>query len=257
MVFPLRRGFKLVLVRHGESVWNKENRFTGWTDVALTEKGREEARLGGKALLSHGFRFDQVYTSVLKRAVSTMNLILSELDQEYLPIMKHWRLNERHYGALQGLSKAETAEKHGEEKVLIWRRSFDIPPPELEVADPRHPCKDFRYSHLPVDVLPKTECLKDCINRVLPFWYDHIAPDILMGKQVLVVAHGNSLRGLIKHLDNISDTNIIRLNVPTGVPLVYELDNNLKPVKNDYLVDPAELKKKLEDVANQGKAKKT
>ena len=255
MLSSINRNFRLVLVRHGESSWNKENRFTGWTDVPLTSKGQEEARLGGKMLLENQYKFDQVYTSVLQRAINTMNLILSELGQEYLPITKHWRLNERHYGALQGLNKAETAAKHGEEKVLIWRRSYDIPPPELEESDPRHPLHDPRYMSIPKDVLPKTECLKDCIQRVLPFWYDHIAPDILKGKQVLVVAHGNSLRGLVKHLDNISDKDIIGKNIPTGVPLVYELDKNLKPIKSFYLMDPKELKAKIEAVANQGKAK--
>jgi 2,3-bisphosphoglycerate-dependent phosphoglycerate mutase len=232
-----------------------ENRFTGWTDVPLTAKGELEARTGGKMLLSNNFKFDQVYTSVLKRAINTMNLILAEMSQEYLPVFKHWRLNERHYGALQGLNKAETAALHGEEKVKIWRRSFDIPPPPLEESDPRHPKTDRRYEHLAHDVLPKTECLKDCIERVLPFWYDHIAADILKGKEVLVVAHGNSLRGLVKHLDNISDKDIISLNIPTGVPLVYELDSKLKPISQKYLISDEELKAKMEAVANQGKAK--
>lgn len=255
MLNPLRRSFKLVLVRHGESSWNKENRFTGWTDVPLTAKGQQEASQGGKWLHQGDFAFDQVYTSVLRRAITTMNLILSELGQEYLPVTKHWRLNERHYGALQGLNKAETAAKHGEEKVLIWRRSYDIPPPELEEVDIRHPVHDSRYANLPRDVLPKTECLKDCVNRVLPFWYDYIAPDILRGKRVLVVAHGNSLRGLVKHLDGISDKDIVGLNIPTGVPLVYELDKDLRPIKKEYLGDPSELKAKMDAVANQGKAK--
>lgn len=251
------RNYRLVLVRHGESQWNLENRFTGWTDVPLTAKGEQEARQGGKLLLSNQFRFDQVYTSVLKRAINTMNLILSEMNQEYLPVYKHWRLNERHYGALQGLNKAETAALHGEEKVKIWRRSYDIPPPELQDNDERHPKYDKRYEHLAKDVLPKTECLKDCIERVLPFWYDHIAADILRGKQVLVVAHGNSLRGLVKHLDSINEKDILALNIPTGVPLVYELNEDLKPISKNYLISEAELKAKMEAVANQGKVKQS
>lgn len=255
MLNNLRRFYRLVLVRHGESSWNKENRFTGWTDVPLTSRGEEEARIGGKALLQKEFQFDIVYTSMLKRAINTMSLILSELKQDSLPIVKHWRLNERHYGALQGLNKAETAAKHGDEKVHIWRRSYDIPPPELEKNDPRCPSNDHRYAHVPRDILPRTECLKDCVGRVLPFWYDHIAADILRNKQVLVVAHGNSLRGLIKHLDNISDKDIVSLNIPTGVPLVYHLDENLKPTKHYYLMDDKELKAKIEAVANQAKVK--
>lgn len=255
MLGHIVRNYRLVLVRHGESQWNLENRFTGWTDVPLTAKGEQEARQGGRMLTSNNFRFDQVYTSVLKRAINTMNLILSEMNQEYLPVFKHWRLNERHYGALQGLNKAETAALHGEEKVKIWRRSYDIPPPSLESNDERHPKFDKRYQHLPQDVLPKTECLKDCIERVLPFWYDHIAADILKGKEVLVVAHGNSLRGLVKHLDNINEKDILALNIPTGVPLVYELDNDLKPVSKKYLISEDELKAKMDAVANQGKVK--
>lgn len=255
MQYSLRRAYRLVLVRHGESVWNKENRFTGWTDVELTQRGQQEAREGGKALLEKGYKFDQVYTSVLKRAIHTMNIILSELNQDYLPTTKHWRLNERHYGALQGLNKAETAQQHGEAQVLTWRRSYDIPPPELEEADLRHPVHDLRYAGLAKDALPKTECLKDCVGRVLPFWYDYIAKDILAGKEVLVVAHGNSLRGLVKHLDGISDEEIVGLNIPTGVPMVYELNKGLKPEKRFYLLNEQELKKKMEAVANQGKAK--
>jgi 2,3-bisphosphoglycerate-dependent phosphoglycerate mutase len=255
MLNPLKRYYRLVLVRHGESEWNKENRFTGWTDVQLSLKGQEEAKLGGKLLKEKGYDFDQVYTSLLRRAINTMNFILNELNQEYLPVHKHWRLNERHYGSLQGLNKAETAAKHGEDKVLVWRRSYDIPPPGLEETDQRHPLHDPRYSSLPKDALPKTECLKDCIGRVLPFWYDHIAPDILANKKVLVVAHGNSLRSLVKHLDSITDQDIINLNIPTGVPLVYELDKDLKPLKKFYLIDEKELKAKLDAVANQGKVK--
>jgi len=255
MFSRVARNYRLVIVRHGESQWNLENRFTGWHDVALTAKGEQEARQGGKVLLSNQFKFDQVYTSVLKRAINTMNLILTEMNQEYLPVYKHWRLNERHYGALQGLNKAETAALHGEEKVKIWRRSYDIPPPELQDNDERHPKFDSRYKHLAKDVLPKSESLKDCIGRVLPFWYDHIAADILEGKQVLVVAHGNSLRSLVKHLDNISEKDILGVNIPTGVPLVYELNEDLKPISKNYLISEAELKAKMEAVANQGKAK--
>ncbi|CAG9322174.1 unnamed protein product [Blepharisma stoltei] len=252
----ISKTYRLVLVRHGESVWNLENRFTGWTDVPLTPKGVEEAKQGGKILKENNFKFDLVHTSLLKRAIQTMNFILNEIDQEYIPINKTWRLNERHYGGLQGLNKAETAAKHGEEKVLIWRRSYDIPPPELQVDDERFPGNDPRYAFLPKDVLPKTESLKECIARVLPYWYDHIGPDIINDKQVLVVAHGNSLRSLVKHLDQISDTEIVKLNIPTGVPLVYELNENLKPMRHYYLADENELKKKIEAVSNQGKKAK-
>jgi 2,3-bisphosphoglycerate-dependent phosphoglycerate mutase len=246
---------RLVLVRHGESVWNRENRFTGWTDVALSERGVIEAREGGKMLAEKGFKFDVVHTSVLKRAILTMNNILDEINQNYLPIHKHWRLNERHYGSLQGLNKAETAAAHGEDQVKLWRRSFDIPPPPLETSDPRFPGHEEKYSHLAADVLPRTECLKDTIARTLPYWHDAIAPNILAGKRVLVVAHGNSLRGLVKHLDKIDDKAIIGLNIPTGIPLVYELDESLNPLKSYYLLDEQELKKRMEAVANQGKAK--
>jgi 2,3-bisphosphoglycerate-dependent phosphoglycerate mutase len=247
--------YRLVLVRHGESTWNQENRFTGWTDVPLAVKGTEEAKEGGELLRDRNLQFDVVHTSVLKRAIQTMNIILSETDQEYLPVHKHWRLNERHYGGLQGLNKSETATLHGEEQVLVWRRSYDIPPPTLELSDPRHPVHESKYKHLPVDVLPKTECLKDCIERVLPCWYDHIAPDILAGKKVLVVAHGNSLRGLVKHLDRMSEDEILKLNIPTGIPLVYELDERLNPIRHYYLADDETVRKRIEAVANQGKAK--
>ncbi|CAG9316271.1 unnamed protein product [Blepharisma stoltei] len=247
--------YRLVLVRHGESTWNKENRFTGWTDVPLTQHGVDEAKEGGEMLRRQGLTFDVVHTSVLKRAIQTMNLVLSEIDQEYLPVNKHWRLNERHYGSLQGLNKSETAALHGEEQVLIWRRSYDIPPPSLEESDERHPAHDKRYGKLPKDCMPRTECLKDCIQRVLPYWYDAIAPDILNGKNVLIVAHGNSLRGLVKHLDNMSEEDILKLNIPTGIPLVYELNERLQPIRHYYLADEEEVRRRIEAVANQGKAK--
>ena len=249
--------YRLVLVRHGESTWNQENRFTGWTDVPLAQSGINEAKEGGDLLRSQNLEFDVVHTSVLKRAIQTMNIILSEIDQEYLPIHKHWRLNERHYGALQGLNKSETAALHGEEQVLVWRRSYDIPPPGLEVSDSRHPSFEKKYHSLPLDVLPKTECLKDCIERVLPCWYDNIAPDILAGKKVMVVAHGNSLRGLVKHLDRMSEDDILKLNIPTGIPLVYELDEKLQPIRHYYLADDETVRRRIEAVANQGKAKPT
>eukprot|EP00386_Alphamonas_edax_P011815 GDKI01037174.1.p1 GENE.GDKI01037174.1~~GDKI01037174.1.p1 ORF type:complete len:253 (-),score=117.79 GDKI01037174.1:372-1130(-) len=245
----------LVLIRHGESQWNKENRFTGWTDVPLSEIGEAEAKEGGKALREKGYKFDVVYTSVLKRAVHTAWSVLKELDQAYVPVVNTWRLNERHYGALQGLNKSETAAKHGEEQVLIWRRAYDIPPPALEKSDKRWPGNETMYKDVPKDVLPTTECLKDTIDRVLPFWFDHIAPSLLSGKTVLVAAHGNSLRGLVKHLDSMTPDAILKLNIPTGVPLVYELDENLKPLKHYYLLDEEQLKAKMDAVANQGKAK--
>ena len=247
--------YRLVLVRHGESTWNQENRFTGWTDVPLANSGVNEAREGGELIRGQNFQFDVVHTSVLKRAIQTTNIILSEIDQEYLPVTKHWRLNERHYGALQGLNKSETAALHGEEQVLIWRRSYDIPPPELELADSRHPSNELKYHNLPADILPKTECLKDCIERVLPCWYDCIAPDIIAGKKVIVVAHGNSLRGLVKHLDKMTEDEILKLNIPTGIPLVYELDEKLQPIRHYYLADEETVKRRIEAVANQGKAK--
>ena len=247
--------YRLVMIRHGESTWNQENRFTGWTDIPLTQKGVEESREGGQLLAQQSFNFDVVHTSVLKRAIQTMNVVLSEIDQEYVTIKKHWRLNERHYGALQGLNKSETAAKHGEDQVQVWRRSYDIPPPQLEETDDRYPGHELKYRHVPVECLPKTECLKDCIERTLPYWYDCIAPDILSGKQVMVIAHGNSLRGLVKHLDQMSEEDIVGLNIPTGVPLVYELDERLRPIRHYYLADEEELKKRIEAVASQGKAK--
>jgi 2,3-bisphosphoglycerate-dependent phosphoglycerate mutase len=248
--------YKIVLLRHGESQWNKENRFTGWTDVDLSEKGEEEARKAGKTMKEAGYDFDIVFTSVLKRAIRTMTLALGEMDLWWLPVVKSWRLNERHYGALQGLNKAETAAKYGDEQVHIWRRSYDVQPPALEVTDERYPGFDRRYHDLSKAELPLTECLKDTVARFLPFWHETVAPAIKSGKRVIIVAHGNSLRSLVKYLDNIPDDEIVELNIPTGVPLVYELDEDLKPIQHYYLGDPEEVKKLAEAVANQGKAKK-
>ena len=246
---------KLVLVRHGESIWNKENRFTGWTDVDLTEKGREEAKEAARLLQQEGFTFDVAFTSVLKRAIRTLWIIMDEMDLMWIPVERSWRLNERHYGALQGLNKAETAAKFGEEQVLIWRRSYDTPPPALERSDPRWPGHDPRYRDLSEDELPLTECLKDTVARFLPYWHETIAPTIRAGKRVIIAAHGNSLRALVKYLDGISDQDIVGLNIPTGVPLVYELDDDLKPVSHTYLGDPEAVKKAMEAVASQGKAR--
>lgn len=247
--------YKLVLIRHGESLWNLENRFTGWTDVGLTEKGSLEAHTGGKSLKEAGFVFDLAYTSVLKRAIKTLWIVLEELEQEWIPVVRAWQLNERHYGALQGLNKAEMAVKFGEDQVKIWRRSYDIRPPALEADDPRHPRFDPRYAGLTPEATPASECLKDTVNRMLPFWHDTIVPTIRSGKRVLIVAHGNSLRALVKYLDNISDADIVGLNIPTGMPLVYELDADLKPLKSYYLADEETVRKAAEAVANQGKAK--
>ncbi|HPW45845.1 MAG TPA: 2,3-diphosphoglycerate-dependent phosphoglycerate mutase [bacterium] len=247
--------YKVVLLRHGESLWNKENRFTGWTDIDLSEKGLVEAKSAGETLKKEGFEFDVAFTSVLKRAIRTLWITLDGMDLMWIPVFRSWRLNERHYGALQGLNKAETAAKHGEEQVLIWRRSYDIPPPALEMDDPRYPGRDRRYSSLSEAELPKTECLRDTVERFLPYWHGEIAPAIKSGKRVLIAAHGNSLRALVKHLDGISDEAILKLNIPTGIPLVYELDKNLKPVKNYYLGDPDAVTKAMASVANQGKAK--
>ena len=247
--------YRVVLLRHGESTWNKENRFTGWTDVDLTEKGMEEARTAGKIMKNEGFQFDIAYVSVLKRALRTLWLALEEMDQLWIPWIKTWRLNERHYGALQGLNKAETAALHGEEKVKIWRRSYDVPPPPLEKKDPRYPGNQAIYQDLDKNDLPFTECLKDTVERFLPYWHETIAPAIRSGKNVLIAAHGNSLRALVKYLDNISDPAIIELNIPTGVPLVYELDKNLKPIRHYYLGDQEAIKKAMDAVASQGKAK--
>jgi 2,3-bisphosphoglycerate-dependent phosphoglycerate mutase len=243
---------KLVLLRHGESTWNKENRFTGWTDVDLTDKGREEAKTSGRLLKEGGYAFDLVFTSLLKRAIRTSHIALDELDQLWLPVERSWRLNERHYGALQGLNKAETAAKHGEDQVKIWRRAFAIAPPPLTVDDQRHPSHDVRYKDLPPGDLPSTESLKDTIARFLPYWDDSIAPRIKAGKRVLIAAHGNSLRALVKFLDNISDQEIVELNIPTGIPLVYELDQALQPIRHYYLGDPDAAKKAAEAVAKQG-----
>uniref|UniRef100_A0A0G4FMA8 Phosphoglycerate mutase n=1 Tax=Chromera velia CCMP2878 TaxID=1169474 RepID=A0A0G4FMA8_9ALVE len=246
--------YTLVLLRHGESEWNKENRFTGWTDVPLSDTGEMEALAAGEILKEKGYRFDMVFTSTLKRAIHTTWNCLKKLDNSSAPIVNNWRLNERHYGALQGLNKAETAAKHGDEQVLIWRRAYDVPPPPLEKSDDRWPGNDPVYKELPRDILPLTECLKDTVERVLPFWFDVVAPKIMEGKNVLVSAHGNSLRALVMHLDKMTPDEILKLNIPTGVPLVYELDADLKPVKHYYLLDEAELKKRMEAVANQGKA---
>jgi len=243
---------KLVLLRHGESGWNRENRFTGWTDVDLSAQGVEEARGAGRLLKAEGFAFDFACTSLLKRAIRTLNFVLEELDQLWLPVTKDWRLNERHYGALQGLNKAETAAKFGDAQVLIWRRSYDTPPPALEPADPRHEAHDPRYAGVAV---PRTECLKDTVARVIPFWESAIAPGLRAGRRILVAAHGNSLRALIKHLDGVSDADIVALNVPTGAPLVYELDDRLHPLRHYYLGDAAEIEKRAAAVAAQGKAK--
>lgn len=248
--------YKLVLMRHGESQWNLENRFTGWADVDLTDKGREEAKNAGELLKAEGFRFDVAYTSVLKRAIRTLWTTLDHMDQMYLPVVHSWRLNERHYGDLQGLNKAETAEKFGEEQVLIWRRAYAIAPNPMTKDDPRYAGNDPRYSKLSPEQIPLTECLKDTVERVIPIWEEGIAPAIKAGKQVLVAAHGNSLRALMKHLDNISEEEIVGINIPTARPLVYELDANLRPIKHYYLGNQAEIEAAMAAVASQGKAKK-
>jgi 2,3-bisphosphoglycerate-dependent phosphoglycerate mutase len=241
----------LVLLRHGESDWNRENRFTGWTDVDLSEKGVQEGIAAGKQMKQDGYTFDVVFTSVLKRAIKTMNLALEQMDLLWLPVHKSWRLNERHYGALQGLNKAETAAEHGMEQTNIWRRSYDIPPPPLTADDERYPGKDPRYASLSAEELPLTECLKDTVERFLPYWHETIAPVVNSGQRVLIAAHGNSLRALVKYLDNISEEDIVGLNIPTGIPLVYELDDNLKPIRHFYLGDPEAIKKATEAVAGQ------
>ncbi|ASC65062.1 2,3-diphosphoglycerate-dependent phosphoglycerate mutase [Achromobacter denitrificans] len=247
---------KLVLMRHGESQWNLENRFTGWTDVDLTDTGREQARKAGELLKKEGYTFDLAYSSVLKRAIRTLWIALDAMDAMYTPVGINWRLNERHYGALQGLNKAETAAKYGDEQVLIWRRAYAIAPEPLSLDDERHPRFDSRYARIPADQLPATECLKDTVARVLPFWNESIAPAIRSGRKVLIAAHGNSLRALIKHLDNVSDEDIVNLNIPTGQPLVYELDDDLRPIRHYYLGDAAEIEAAMAAVAAQGKAKK-
>ncbi|MDD5568383.1 MAG: 2,3-diphosphoglycerate-dependent phosphoglycerate mutase [Candidatus Omnitrophica bacterium] len=248
--------YKLVLLRHGESVWNKENRFTGWTDVDLSEKGRLEAGKAGQVLKQEGFIFDVAFTSVLKRAIRTLWITLDEMDLMWIPVQNSWRLNERHYGDLQGLNKSEMAAKFGEEQVLIWRRSYDVPPPALKPDDPRSPKNDPRYKDMDPRDTPLTECLKDTVARFLPYWKETIAPAIKSGKRVIIAAHGNSLRALVKYLDNVSDSEIVKLNIPTGLPLVYHLDDDLNPIKNYYLGDPEEVKKAMEAVARQGKAQK-
>jgi 2,3-bisphosphoglycerate-dependent phosphoglycerate mutase len=245
---------KLVLLRHGESTWNRENRFTGWTDVDLSERGRAEAQEAGRLLREGGYVFDLAYTSVLKRAIRTLWFALEALDLMWIPVEKHWRLNERHYGALQGLNKAETAAKHGEAQTKIWRRSYDIPPPPLTPDDPRNPARDPRYAGLKPIELPLTETLKDTVARFLPYWHDTIAPAILSKKRVLIAAHGNSLRALVKYLDTVSEADIVELNIPTGIPLVYELDAELKPIRHYYLGDPAAAAAAAARVANQTKA---
>ena len=247
---------RLVVLRHGESVWNKENRFTGWTDVELSEKGIEEAHRAGKLLKENGFMFDVAYTSLLKRAVRTLWITLDEMNLMWIPVQNSWRLNERHYGALQGLNKSETAAKFGEQQVHIWRRSYDIRPPELEQSDERNPANDPQYNNLMRSDIPLTECLKDTVARFLPFWHDVVAPEIRSGKRVIIAAHGNSLRALVKYLDNVSEQEIVELNIPTGMPLVYELDDELRPLKHYYLGDPEAVKKAMEAVAKQGKAQR-
>lgn len=246
---------KIVLLRHGESTWNKENRFTGWTDVDLTEKGMEEANKAGEYLKKEGFAFEKAYTSYLKRAVKTLNNVLDKLDQDWIPVEKNWRLNEKHYGDLQGLNKSETAEKYGDEQVLIWRRSFDVAPNPLSEDDPRNPRFDPRYAEVPDNELPRTESLKDTIDRILPYWKETIFPNLETADEILVVAHGNSLRGIIKYLKNISDDEIVSLNLPTAVPYVFEFDDNMSLVKDYFLGDPEEIRKLMEAVANQGKKK--
>ncbi|RKP49533.1 2,3-diphosphoglycerate-dependent phosphoglycerate mutase [Trinickia fusca] len=246
--------YKLVLIRHGESTWNKENRFTGWVDVDLTEQGAREAQQAGLLLKEAGYTFDIAYTSVLKRAIRTLWHVQDQMDLMYIPVVHSWRLNERHYGALAGLNKGETAAKYGDDQVLVWRRSYDTPPPALEETDPRAPFGDPRYAKVPREALPLTECLKDTVARVLPIWNESIAPAMKAGKQVLIAAHGNSLRALIKYLDGISDADIVGLNIPNGVPLVYELDENLKPIRHYYLGDPEAIANAQAAVAKQGKA---
>lgn len=247
---------RIVLLRHGESIWNQENRFTGWYDVDLAEKGVSEARAAGRLMKEQGFIFDIAFTSVLKRAIRTLWLALDQMDLMWIPITKSWRLNERHYGALQGLNKAETAAKFGDAQVLVWRRSYDIPPPPLDKNDSRYPGQDPRYAGLSDKELPLTECLKDTVERFLPYWHDTIAPQVQAGKRVIITAHGNSLRALVKYLDGVSDQEIVGLNIPTGVPLVYELGDELKPIRNYYLGDAEAIAKAQQAVANQGKAKK-
>ena len=247
---------KLVLLRHGESIWNKENLFTGWADVDLSEQGMGEAKIAGQLLKKEGYVFDLAFTSVLKRAIRTLWLALDEMDLMWIPVIRSWRLNERHYGALQGLNKAQTAEKFGEDQVLTWRRSYDIPPPALNKSDEHYPGHDPRYADLSEQDLPLSECLKDTVDRFMPYWYESIAPMIKENKKVIIAAHGNTLRALVKFLDQVPDEEIVKLNIPTGIPLVYELDKSLKPVNHHYLGDPEAVEKAMQTVANQGKAKK-
>jgi len=247
---------KIVLLRHGESVWNKENRFTGWTDVPLSDKGIQEAKEAGRLLRKEGYTFDRAYTSVLKRAIKTLWIVMEEMDLMWIPVIRSWRLNERHYGALQGLNKAETAKEHGEEKVNIWRRSYDVRPPALAPDDPRHPCNDPKYANLNPSDLPATECLKDTIERFLPYAQENIAPVVRAGQRVLIAAHGNTLRALVKYADRLSDEEIMKVNIPTGIPLVYELSDDMKPLRSYYLGDQESVKKAAEAVAEQSKAKR-
>ena len=246
--------YKLVLIRHGESTWNLENRFTGWTDVDLTPTGVDQAKNAGRLLKAEGYQFDVAYTSVLKRAIRTLFLALDEMDRTWLPVVKSWRLNERHYGGLQGLNKADMAKQYGDEQVLVWRRSYDTPPPELEANDPRCERNDPRYSRFEPNPAPLTECLKDTVARVVPFWNEALAPAIKSGKRIVIAAHGNSIRALVKYLDNISDQDIVSLNIPNGIPLVYELDENLHPIRHYYLGDAEAAAKAAAAVATQGKA---
>jgi 2,3-bisphosphoglycerate-dependent phosphoglycerate mutase len=255
-IFPSEYGmYKLVLLRHGQSTWNLENRFTGWTDVGLTEQGVAEAHEAGRLLREGGYVFDVAYTSVLKRAIKTLNIVQEEMSLEWVSVIRAWQLNERHYGALQGLNKSEMAEKYGEAQVKIWRRSYDVPPPALDLMDERHPRFDPRYASLAPEQLPATESLKITLERVLPYWHSTLVPQVKSGKRVLIAAHGNSIRALVKYLDDISDAEIPELNIPTGIPLVYELDGDLKPIRHYYLGDAEEIAKKAAAVANQGKSR--
>jgi len=247
---------QVVLLRHGESVWNKENLFSGWTDVDLSDHGKEEVLQAGRILKESGFTFDVAFTSVLKRAIRTLWIVLDEMDLMWIPVVRDWRLNERHYGALQGLNKSETTKQYGEAQVNLWRRSYDVRPPALEQTDPRHPGHDDRYKHLHPEQLPATECLKDTVARFLPCWHDDIAPLVRSGQSVLIVAHGNSLRALVKYLDNVSDADIAAINIPTGIPLVYELDEDLHPIRHYYLGDEAKIQEAINAVANQATVKK-
>ncbi|MCK4480607.1 MAG: 2,3-diphosphoglycerate-dependent phosphoglycerate mutase [Candidatus Lokiarchaeota archaeon] len=247
--------YKVVLLRHGESTWNKENRFTGWTDVDLSEKGIQEGKEAAKLLKEGGYTFDIAYTSVLRRGIKTLWIVLDDMDLMWIPVYRSWRLNERHYGALQGYFKAEMAKEVGEKQVLIWRRSYDVPPPALKTSDPRYPGNEKKYADLKADELPLTECLKDTVARVLPYWHEIITPTIKLGKKILISAHGNSLRALVKYLDNMPDEEVVKLNIPTGVPLIYELDDDLKPITHYYLGDAEQIAQAIEAVAAQGKAK--